>query len=169
MDTQAFVHAIPEIITQLLGFLIVFLVLKKFAFGSIFKILDARRDSIAQSFKDIEAKKAEIERFEKEYRSKLQNIEQEARVKIQESIQEGNRIAREIREKAAADSVAQVSRAKAEIDREIEKARTVLREQMVNLATHAAEKIIRKHFGAKEDENFVRETLKDAEREIERV
>ena len=169
MNTQAFTQAIPEILSQLLGFVIVFFILKRFAFGSIFKILDARRDAIANALREIEQKKADLEKFEKEYRAKLQNIEHEARVKIQEAVQDGHRISREIREKATAESLAQVSRAKVEIEREIEKARVSLREQMVNLATHAAEKILRKHLNAKEDEHFVREALKEAEKEIEPV
>lgn len=57
MEPHVFIKAIPEIVTQLLAFGIVFLILKKYAFGTVFNMLDQRQKEISKSFKDIEQKK----------------------------------------------------------------------------------------------------------------
>ena len=75
---------ISEIIVQLLGFGIVFFVLKKFAWGRLLEIIDRRRDAIRDEFSGIASKKQDIENLEKDYRLKLDHIEQQARAKIQE-------------------------------------------------------------------------------------
>lgn len=163
MEPQAVLEALPEIITQLLAFLIVFWILKKYAFGAILGLMDERRKVIAEQFREIDRKKSELERLEKEYRFKIQNIEQEARVRIQEAIQEGSRIAHEIREKARTDALGQLERARADIEEELAKARAVLKDQLVGISTRMAEKIIRKHLKPEDDEAFVKELLKEVE------
>ena len=49
MDPQVIREAIPEILTQLLAFLLVLWILKKYAFGAVFKILEERQKTIAHS------------------------------------------------------------------------------------------------------------------------
>jgi len=169
MDVHVFKEAIPEVLTQLLGFLIVFWVLKKYAFGAMFSIMDARREGIAKSFKDIELEKQKLEALEKEYRSKIQDIEQEARSKIQTAIREGNRIAEEVKQKANQESRKQIERAKADIQIELDKAKSVLREQMVDISTRMAERIIGKRLSQKDDEAYIKQILEETEREREAV
>jgi F-type H+-transporting ATPase subunit b len=166
VDPQAILKALPEIVTQLLGFLAVFWVLKRYAFGAMLGVIDERRKAIADAFRDIDAKKAELERLEKEYRSKIQNIEQEARAKIQEAVQEGTRIAQEVRDKAHRDSLARLERAKADIEQETAKARTALRDRIVELSTRMAEKIIRRHVATRGDAAFNEDILKEVEDDI---
>lgn len=68
-----------------------------------------------------------------------------------------------MREKARVDSLRQMERAKADIDQELAKARTLLRNQMVDISAKMAEKIIRKNLKPKEDEALIEELLKEVE------
>lgn len=164
MNADVFVQAIPEIVTQLVAFLVVFWVLKKYAFGAILKGIETRQKDIADQFASAEKSKTAAAEMEKEYRARLQHIEQESRAKIQEAVAEGQRLAQEIREKARQDAAREAERAKADIGQELAKARASLRGQVVELSSKMAEKIIRKNLTAKDDEAFIDDLLREAEK-----
>lgn len=166
MNPQVFIQAIPEIVTQLAAFLVVFWVLKKTVFGTVLAGIEEREKTIADAFKEIENLRAGAAALEKEYRTKLHAIEQEARTKIQEAVQDGNRVAQEIKEKARQESLASLDRAKADIAHETEKARVVIRNQIVNLATKMAEKVVRQHIAVRGDSAFNEDILKEVEGDI---
>lgn len=159
MDTQAIIKALPEMATQLVAFLVVFWVLKKFAFGSVFKVLDERRDRVKADLAEAEKRRHEMEVLKKEYEQKLQAIEQEARLKVQAAVSDAQRIAAEIREKGQQDAGVLVERAKQEIQRESEKARALMKQQVVELSALMAAKLIGKNLTTAENEKYVLELL----------
>ena len=163
MDPQVIREAIPEILTQLLAFLLVLWILKKYAFGAVFKILEERQKTIAHSLDEAEKQRQDMESLRKDYEARIQVIEQEGRQKIQEAIQGGQRIAGEIREKAQTDAADQVERAKMEIAREVDKAKAVMRTQIVELSTIMAEKLLEKNLSTQENQKFVEEVLSRSE------
>ena len=159
MDPKVILEALPEILTQLVAFLAVFFILKKYAFGTVFQMLEERQKTIASSIHEAEKKKTELEALKKEYELKLQGIEQEGRVKIQAAITEAQRIAAEIREKGQQDAGVLVERAKQEIRTETETARAMMRQQIVELSAQMAGKLIVKNLASADNEKYVMELL----------
>lgn len=166
MNPEVFIHAIPEIVTQLAAFLVVFWVLKKTVFGAVLRGIEEREKTITDAFRDIEKRRADAERLQKEYLAKLHAIEQEARSKLQEAIHEGNRISQDIKEKARQESLAALGRVKADIEHETVKARVAIRNQIVELATKMAEKVMRKHIALRGDAAFNEDILKEVESDM---
>ena len=164
MNPQVFKEALPEILTQLLGFLIVFWVLKTFAFKSILAVVDARRKKIEDEFNGLEHKKRSLEDLEKEYRLKLEKIEDEARLRIQEAANVGVALARDIQDKARQDAQKILDRSHAEISQDIAKARLTMRGELVELSALISEKIISEKLDAKEHERLVDQFLKDLQK-----
>ena len=164
MNPQVFKEALPEILTQLLGFLIVFWVLKTFAFKSILAVVDARRKKIEDEFNGLEHKKRSLEDLEKEYRLKLEKIEDEARLLIQEAANVGLALARDIQDKARQDAQKILDRSHAEISQDIAKARLTMRGELVELSALISEKIISEKLDAKEHERLVDQFLKDLQK-----
>ena len=158
------VQILKEIAVQILGFAVVFLILKKLAWSSLLGAIDARRKSIEDAFADIEKKKADLEAIEKSYRDKLDKIEEAARVKIQEASHIGVELARDIQEKARIEAEKMIERAKAEIGQDIAKARLSMRHELVELSGLMTEKIIREKLDAKEHERLVDQFLKEMEK-----
>ncbi|MEI8345092.1 MAG: F0F1 ATP synthase subunit B [Candidatus Omnitrophota bacterium] len=152
-----------EIIVQILGFGIVFWVLRQFAFGPLLGIIEKRKSSIEQTFARLEAKQAELGKLEADYRQRLEHIEQEARVKIQEAASEGLRVSRQMQEKARQDAQAMLERAKADIEQEIAKARVSLRDQIVELSSKLTEKVLRQKLGPADQKKLVDQFVKDFE------
>lgn len=159
MDPKVILAALPEIITQLVAFVAVFFILKKFAFGSVFASLEERQKTISASIDDAAKKAREMEVLKNDYEKRLQVIEQEARQKIQTAVGEGQRIADEIRQKAQGEAAAQLDRAKQEIRQETEKAQAVIRRQVVELSAQMAGKLIAKNLTNAENEKYVMELL----------
>ena len=164
MNIQVIIDALPEMATQLLGFLIVFFILKKFAFGSILGIIDARKKHIEDELAEVDKRKKAMEELEKEYRRRLDHIEQEAREKIQDASKIGMELAKDIQDKAREDAQKTVDRAKAEIEQDIAKARLSMRNDIVEISSLITEKVLREKLDAKEQERLVDKFLKELER-----
>ena len=157
-------HIIKEILVQIIGFGVVFLVLKKFAWNSMLGMIDTRRKTIEDEFASIEKKKKELEEFEKEYKRRLENIEQEAREKIQEASSIGMALAKDIQEKARLDSQKLFDRTRAEIEQDIVKARLSMRNDIVEISSLITEKVLREKMDAREHEKLVDKFIKELEK-----
>ena len=158
------IDIIKEIIVQILGFGVVFFILKKFAWKNLLGMIDLRRHTIEQEFSGIEKKKQDLENLEKEYRAKLEHIEQEARVKIQEASNIGLALAKDIQEKARMDSQKMIERAKAEIDQDLAKVKLKMRDEIVEISTLISEKVLKSKLGAQDHEKLVNDFLKELEK-----
>ena len=164
MNPQVIIDALPEMVTQLLGFLIVFFILKKFAFASILGIIDQRRKTVEDEFSGLERKKKELEGLEKEYRARLEHIDREARERIQEASKIGMELAKDIQDKARQDTQKLFERSKAEIEQDIVKARLGMRDEIVEISSLMTEKILREKLDAREHEKMVDKFIKELEK-----
>ncbi len=161
MDTQVILQALPEILTQLLAFVIVFWILKRYGFGPILQMIDHRRKTIDDSFADIEKRRSGIDTLEKEYKAKLAQIEQEARTKIQEAANLGTVLARDIQDKARQDAEKIVARAQDEIRHDLEKAKLSMRDELVRVSSLIAEKVLSEKLDPRHHEKMVDQFIKE--------
>ena len=140
---------IKQVATQILGFLILLWGLRKWAWGPVLGMLETRRQKIAGEFEEAERRKAEALGLKARYEQDLRGIEAQARERIQQAVTEGQKVAAEIRSQATADAQQRVARAEDEIAREREKAKELLKEQIISLAVRSAEKILRQNLDDK--------------------
>ncbi|MEK7329634.1 MAG: F0F1 ATP synthase subunit B [Candidatus Eisenbacteria bacterium] len=134
---------IRQVLTQILGFLLMVWILRRYAWGPVIGMLEARREKIAGEFKEADRQKAEALELKARYDSELKGIEAQARQRIQDAVAEGQRVAAEIRAQAQKDAAMRLERASDEIMREREKAKEILKEQVISLSLRTAEKILR--------------------------
>ncbi len=140
---------IKQVATQILGFLILLWGLRKWAWGPVLGMLEARRQKIAGAFDEAERRKAEALELKARYEQDLRGIEAQARQRIQQAVTEGQKVAAEIRAQAQNDAQQRVARAEDEIAREREKAKEILKEQIIELSVRSAEKILRRELDEK--------------------
>ena len=129
--------------TMVIAFVILFLVLKNFAFGPIFGILQARQDKIRADLDDAEARRNEMVRLQKEYEQRLAQIEDEARDKIQAAVKEAQAARDELLQKAHGEAQTIVDRARQDIVREREIANAEMRDQIARLSAQVAGRLIK--------------------------
>ncbi len=134
---------IRQVLTQILGFLILLWGLRKFAWGPVLGMLEARRKKIAGEFDLAAQKQSEAEQLKSRYEQELRGIEAQARQRIQDGVTEGQKVAAEIKAQAQREAQERGARAEDEIARELEKAKELLKEQMIHLSMRSAEKILR--------------------------
>ena len=133
---------VGELLTQIIGFLLAVWILKKFAWKPLMGMLEQRREKIKTDLDSAEDLKKQAADELVEYQNKLKEIDSEARVKIQEAVTEGNKVAAEVREHARAEAKEIISKAREELSRDVAKAKVELRNDIVNMAITATEKII---------------------------
>ena len=151
------------LITQIVGFLIVLWILKRYAWKPVLGMLEARRQRIADEIAASERLRKEAEALKAEFENQLRTIENQARQRIQEAVAEGQKVAEEIRATAQREARQTAERAQANIDMELKKARVEFRNEMVTLALGAAEKLLQERLDPKEHGRQVERFLDDLE------
>lgn len=157
---------IGETVTQLLAFVIFVWIMKKFAWGPLNNLLEARRKQIEDGFAEIDRKQEAAEKLHRDYAEHLRNIEQEGRAKIQEAVAEGRRVAAEIVDSAREESQQMAERARRNIEIEIAKARVELRDEVVGMTMLASEKLLHQKVDTEMDRRLVSDFLEDLERQM---
>ncbi len=151
-----------EIVAQVISFLLLLFILRKFLWKKFLKVLDDRRERIAQDLKRIEETRLEVEAIKADYNKRLGEIDETLRLKTEEAIAEGRRIAEELREGAEEDAKRFTEAAKAAIKDELAKAREELKGEIVDITINIAEKVIEEKLTEAGDRRLVEEFLKEA-------
>ncbi|HXJ68795.1 MAG TPA: F0F1 ATP synthase subunit B [Burkholderiales bacterium] len=129
--------------TQILGFLILLWGLSKWAWGPLTAQLEKRRQRIAGEFAEAERRQNAADQLKAKFEQDLRGIDAQARAKLQEAVSEGQKVAGEIRAQANSEAQARMARAEEEMMREREKAKELLKEQIIALSIATAEKILK--------------------------
>ena len=154
---------IRQVATQILGFLLLVWILGKYAWTPLIAMLEKRRETIAGQFREAERRKAEAEALKVRYEQELKSIDAQARQKLLEAVGEGQKVAGEIKAQAQADAAQRLARAEEEIVREREKAKELLKQQMIHLAMRSAEKILRQRLDDPTQRQLVGEFIDEVE------
>ena len=146
----------PDVVlTQILGFLIVLWVLRRYAWGPVMNMLEERRARVAKDVSDAEALRREAEALKADYARQLETIEAQARQRIQEAVAEGQQVAEEIRAAAHDEAKRFTEKAVADLELEYKKAHAALRQDMVGLALGAAERLMQEKLDAAEHRRLI--------------
>ena len=148
---------IPQLLTQMVGFIILVLILKKYAWGPILDLLDQRRDKIDGDYKAAENNLAEAEQLKGDFELKLTDIKVIEREKVQEAVKRGEDLAEGVVAKARAQADETKSKAEQDIGIEAQKAQLQLRDSVVSMAIGAAEKVI----GERLDDDMHRKLIQE--------
>jgi len=152
---------IKQVATQILGFLLLLWGLRRWAWGPVLGMLEARRKKIAGEFEEAERRKAEALELKARYEQDLRGIEAQARARIQQAVTEAQKVAAEIKSQAQSDAQQRVARADDEIAREREKAKEILKEHIIRLSVRTAEKILRQSLDEKMQRKLTAEFVDD--------
>lgn len=153
-----------QILTHMLGFLIVVWLLKKYAWGPLLSMIEERRENIVSEFREIEFQKKDLEKQRSEYDDKVKEIEQERRQKLLEGVNEGQKIAAELKATAQGEAKEIITKAREESAREVIKAKAQLKKDMVTITMSAAEKLLREKLTDDRDRQLVGDFIEQIDR-----
>lgn len=152
------------LLTHTVGFLITLWILKKFAWGPLLAMMEERRQLITDEFKNIEQGKAGVERLSDKYEMKLKEIDGERRAKLVEAVNEGKKIAEEIRLAAQGEAKEFTAKARDEIERDVAKAKVQLKNDMIAMTMTAAERIINERLDDAKHRELIGNFIDDVEK-----
>lgn len=150
-------------IVQLVTFVIVFYILKKYVFGYIVNMLDKRQKVIeqgVQSAKDMTAQKEELD-------VEVAKLKSEARTAADEILSQSHSQAEEIIAKAGQTAETKADKilvdAKKKIEEETEQARRNLKSEIVALVVGTTEKLIGAKVDVHKDKAIIDQALKPSQ------
>lgn len=148
---------IGQIFTQILAFLVMYWVMKRYAWKPILKLLEDRRTKIQSDFDSIEEQKGKIDLLIQEYKKKLKEIDIESHKKLQEAIEEGRKAQNKIQSEAHDQAKQILVKAEEDVKREMGLAKDALKRDVVNMAMLATEKILGNHLTTENKEKILDE------------
>ena len=146
---------LAQFVVNIFAFLLLFAILKKFAWGTVLRMLDERRARIESEFASIEKARQELDGLKSKYEESLAKIEDEARARVQQAVAEGRRVAAEIEEDARTHARETLEKTKAAVALEVAKARVELKEHVVDLAIQVTHKILQHHLDEETDRRMI--------------
>ncbi|MXZ74633.1 MAG: F0F1 ATP synthase subunit B [Gemmatimonadetes bacterium] len=150
---------LSTLIIQMIGFAVLFFVLRKYVFGFIAQAIEDRKRDIRDRMAGLDTDRAELDRLHEEARRRLEEIETEAREKMQAAVDHANEERGRILEQTQQDAERELEKARNTIRREKELAVAELRAQAGDLAVEIAGRILNSKLDATEHRKVVDEFI----------
>jgi F-type H+-transporting ATPase subunit b len=145
----------------LVAFVVLLVLLTKFAFKPIAQALDRRGETIKKSIEDAEKQRAEAKKLMEDYQKQVADARNEAGKIIEEARQLGERVRKEVVEKANSEASAVAQRAQEEIQRQKEKGIQEMKDTVAALSVQIASKVIEKEVNEATHRQLVENLIKD--------
>lgn len=153
-----------SLLLQLATFLILYLLIKRFAFKAIVKMLEQRRKVINDGIGLGQKMEAEQAKLEKEIDKALHKARNEADKIVANAHSESVEIIKAAEETAAHKSAAMIEDAKAQIATATEKAKQELKAEMVELVAEATGALIGEKVDARKDSSLIAKALEEVKK-----
>ena len=142
--------------------IVLFLVLKKFFFEKVKNFMETRSNSIQDAFDSAEAGNRRADEKMQNYTKRIANVEAEGREIIRDAKIKADAQAREIIEDANKQATEILNKAERNIEREKQKAMEEMRKEVAALAMMAAERIVEREIQNVGQDEIVDEVINKA-------
>jgi F-type H+-transporting ATPase subunit b len=140
-------------------FLVLLVVLGKFAWGPIVKMLAERERTIRDAIDSAKKERAEAERMLAEQKESLARAQREAAEIAKRNAQEVEKLRQELTDRARKEADELIATARRQVAEEISKARAELKAQVVDLAIDAAARLVKANLDDKAQRALVEEYI----------
>ncbi len=140
-----------------LAFLVVWFILRKFAWKPILNMLNERNQYIDNGLRMAEKAKEEMQKMEARYEELIKEAKFEREKLLKEARDSQDKIISEARESAQKETAQLIEKARKKIEAEREAAFAEMKNEIVDYSVQIAEKILRKEFDNKNMQKEVAE------------
>jgi F-type H+-transporting ATPase subunit b len=144
-------------------FLLVVVVLGKFAWGPILALLQQREEFIHRSLADAKRDREEAETRLKEYAAKIQGARNEAAALVEEARRDAERVREDLRQRARTEADTMIQNAERQIGLQTQRAIQDIRREAVDLSVAIASKIIQRNLTKEDNQRLIDDALKQVE------
>jgi len=138
---------------------ITYFVLRKYAFGPIQQLIDARRDRIEQAIQEADNARDEARNLLEEHKKLIGQAKSEAEEILSEARRVGDAQRERVREETEEDRQRRLEETRRQIDQATVQALGQIREEVGKLSLLAAEKITRKSLNEGDQKRLIDEAL----------
>ena len=150
-------------IWTILTFLVLVVLLARFAWRPLLAALERRQAEIARSIEDAQRAKQELERLQRESAQIIASARSEAEAIVSRSRSDAEQLREDIKQKSRAEAAAIVKNAERQIQLETARALQQIRHEAVDLSVNIASKILRRNVSKEDNEGLIEETLRQVE------
>lgn len=154
---------VTQVLTTVVGFLLLVWVMRKYAWGPILDQLDKRRDKIESDYAAAEQQLGEAAGLKADFAVKIGEIKTLERERIQEAVKKGEEIAGGIVSEARQQAEVAKAKGRQDLDLEAQKAQLELRNTVVALAMGAAEKLIHERLDEQKHRQLIEQYIDHVE------
>jgi F-type H+-transporting ATPase subunit b len=144
-------------------FIVVVILLGKFAWGPVLGLLQQREEFIHRSLSDAKRDRDEAEARLKEYAAKLQSAQREAIAIIEEARRDAERLRDELRERAKSEADTLIKNAERQVQLETSRALQQIRKEAVDLSVAIASKLLQRNISPADNERLINDAMKQME------
>ena len=144
----------PMLIAQAINFLIVALVIWKFAFKNILSTIKEREKQIADSLQNADRIKLELEETEKQQQATLQDASLEAKKTISSAQEQAKAFIESQKEDARKQAEEIIAKAKLAMEQERERVLLEAREEIASLVVLTSSRVLSKNLSEEEKTKF---------------
>lgn len=145
---------VPMLIAQGINFIIVAYVIYRFAFKNILSTIKEREKQIADSLKNAERIKLELEETEKQQQQTLQEASLEAKKTVNSAQEQAKAFIESQKEDARKQAEEIVEKAKVAMEQERQRVLNDAREEIASLVILTTSKVLRKELNDEEKQRF---------------
>lgn len=150
------------LVAQLAAFIILFLLLRKFAYKRILGMLDQRSNKIKESMEQAESVKQQNLLAEERMKAQLDEARRDGQKILAQAEQVGERMKEEAKIAARKEAESIVARAQSEMRMEREQAVDQLRREVVEIAIMAAEKVVKESLDKDAHRRLIDEVIRQS-------
>ena len=140
-----------NLVFTIINLLVLYLLMKKFLFGPIIKVMDVRKAMIDQQFAGAKEQEDQAKALKEQYEGALKSAREESFQIMEQARKEAKAQANKTVEDTQAKVSAMLAKAQEDINTERENAMRQMKDDVASLAMEAAGKIIGKNSGADQD------------------
>jgi F-type H+-transporting ATPase subunit b len=140
-------------------FVIVFVVLKKYAFGAIQKLIDERREQIRRAIEEADNARDEARRLLEEHRQLIGQARSEAEQILVEARRTRESMEQRMREETEQERQRRLEETRKEIAAETARALEQIRAEVAELTLDAASRVVGKKLDAERDRELIAEAI----------
>lgn len=146
-------------LANLVNFLIIFWLLKKFAFRPIAAKIKEREEKINKGLEDAQKAAAEVTMAKENYEKKINEAKKEANLIIAEASEQGKKLINKASADAEQKAFTIIADAKQVINKEKERMLAEVKKETVELGVAIAEKILKEKLDSKKDEELIQKLI----------
>jgi F-type H+-transporting ATPase subunit b len=158
-----FAGNVGNAVWTLVIFLLVVVVLGKFAWGPVLSLLQERERFIHKALSDAKHDRHEAETRLKEYSEKLQAARMEAAGLVEQARRDSERLRDELRQRAQGEAESIMRNAERQIELQTQRALQQIRHEAVDLSVMIASKLLQRNLSKDDNDRLIAEALKQVE------